>query len=170
MKKILLSRMGRRTKNLIHCARNPSRRGRPQRRPWRQGRGCHGGESPFQPERDKAQYRLPAESKRDSPGCGSCRRKSVTGSSRENPDYGVIICRCEEISKGEILDARNSPLPVCTVDGVLKKRPRPGMGRCQGGFWMPLVAQIISEHEGIPLSRAKKSGTEAVISYGPTKG
>lgn len=35
---------------------------------------------------------------------------------------------------------------------------------------MPLVAQIISEHEGIPLSRVKKSGTEAVISYGPTKG
>ena len=37
---------------------------------------------------------------------------------RENPDYGVIICRCEEISKGEILDALNSPLPVCTVDGI----------------------------------------------------
>lgn len=88
---------------------------------------------------------------------------------RENPDYGVIICRCEEISKGEILDALNSPLPVCTVDGI-KKRLRPGMGRCQGGFCMPLVAQIISEHEGIPLSRVKKSGTEAVISYGPTKG
>ena len=74
---------------------------------------------------------------------------------RENPDYGVIICRCEEISKGKILDALNSPLPVCTVDGI-KKRLLPGMGRCQGGFCMPLVAQIISEHEEIPLSRVKK--------------
>lgn len=88
---------------------------------------------------------------------------------RENPDYGVIICRCEEISKGEILDALNSPLPVCTVDGI-KKRLRPGMGRCQGGFCMPLVAQIISQHEGIPLSQVKKAGTEAIISYGPAKG
>lgn len=88
---------------------------------------------------------------------------------RENPDYGVIICRCEEISRGEILDALNSPLPVCTVDGI-KKRLRPGMGRCQGGFCMPLVAKIISEQQKIPLSQVKKAGAEAVISYGSVKG
>ena len=61
---------------------------------------------------------------------------------QKRPDYGVMICRCEEISKGEIVDALRSPLPVYTVDGV-KKRVRPGMGRCQGGFCMPLVAEII---------------------------
>lgn len=87
---------------------------------------------------------------------------------RENPDYGVMICRCEEISKGEILDALRSPIPVPTIDGV-KKRVRPGMGRCQGGFCMPLVAKIISEEMDIPLEQVKKSGEEAVILYGTEK-
>ena len=84
---------------------------------------------------------------------------------RENPDYGVIVCRCEEISKGEILDALRSPVPVLTTDGV-KKRVRPGMGRCQGGFCLPLVTQIISEYAGVPAEEVKKSGPAAVISYG----
>lgn len=87
----------------------------------------------------------------------------------ENPDYGVIICRCEEISKGEILDALNSPYCPPTVDAV-KKRVRPGMGRCQGGFCSPLVIQIIAEHEGIPLSGVRKSSAESVLLYGPSKG
>lgn len=88
---------------------------------------------------------------------------------KQNPDYGVIICRCEEISRGEILDALNSPLPVATVDGI-KKRLRPGMGRCQGGFCMPLVAAIISEHEQLPLSKVRKAGEAAFLSFGVTKG
>lgn len=87
---------------------------------------------------------------------------------RKNPDYGEIICRCEEISKGEIIDALKSPLPVATVDGI-KKRVRPGMGRCQGGFCMPLVTKIISEFTGIPLEDVRKSGEDAVISFGKTK-
>ena len=87
----------------------------------------------------------------------------------ENPDYGVIICRCEEVSKGEILDALNSPGCPPTIDAV-KKRVRPGMGRCQGGFCSPLVAQIIAEHEGIPMHEVRKSSREAVLLYGPTKG
>lgn len=88
---------------------------------------------------------------------------------QENPDYGMIVCRCEEISKGEILDALRSPVPVPTVDGI-KKRVRPGMGRCQGGFCMPLVTQIISEYMGIPVEEVRKSRAEAVITYGRTKG
>lgn len=88
---------------------------------------------------------------------------------KENPDYGVIVCRCEEISKGEIVDALNSPLPVPTVDGI-KRRLRPGMGRCQGGFCMPLVMDIIAEHEGVSLSDVRKAGSGSVISYGFTKG
>lgn len=88
---------------------------------------------------------------------------------QNNPDYGIIICRCEEISKGEIMDALNSSIPVPTVDGI-KKRIRPGMGRCQGGFCMPLVAQIISEHENISISEVKKSSAEAYITLGETKG
>lgn len=86
----------------------------------------------------------------------------------ENPDYGEIICRCEQISKGEILDALKSPICVPTVDGI-KKRIRPGMGRCQGGFCSPLVTKIIAEFLGVPLYEVKKSSAEAVITYGETK-
>lgn len=87
---------------------------------------------------------------------------------QKRPDYGVMICRCEEISKGEIVDALCSPLPVYTVDGV-KKRVRPGMGRCQGGFCMPLVAEIISEVTGQPLEKVKKSGGDSYLLFGKTK-
>lgn len=87
---------------------------------------------------------------------------------RKNPDYGVIVCRCEEVSRGEILDALRSPICVPTVDGV-KKRVRPGMGRCQGGFCSPLVAQIIAEFLNVPLDQVKKSAPEANITFGRTK-
>ncbi|HZJ78470.1 MAG TPA: FAD-dependent oxidoreductase [Clostridia bacterium] len=87
----------------------------------------------------------------------------------KNSDYGVIVCRCEEISKGEIIDALNSPICVPTVDGV-KKRVRAGMGRCQGGFCSPLVTKIISEHFDIPLSQVRKSSEGSVITFGETKG
>ncbi|MGN1194656.1 MAG: NAD(P)/FAD-dependent oxidoreductase [Acutalibacteraceae bacterium] len=87
---------------------------------------------------------------------------------KENPDYGVIICRCEEVSKGEILDALKSPICVPTVDGI-KKRVRPGMGRCQGGFCSPLVTKIIAEYLGVPISEVKKSSEDSVITFGKTK-
>lgn len=88
---------------------------------------------------------------------------------QKNPDYGVIICRCEEISKGEILDALNSPGCPQTIDAV-KKRVRPGMGRCQGGFCMPLVAGIIAEKNHIPMEDVMKSSDRSWILCGKTKG
>ncbi len=87
---------------------------------------------------------------------------------KQNPDYGVMICRCEEVSKGEILDALKSPICVPTVDGI-KKRVRPGMGRCQGGFCSPAVQQIIADFLGVPLNEVRKNSEEAVITYGATK-
>lgn len=87
---------------------------------------------------------------------------------RKNPDYGIIICRCEEVSKGEIIDAIHNPLGAVSVDSV-KKRVRPGMGRCQGGFCMPLVMQIIAEEKHIPLEEVKKSGSRSWIACGKTK-
>lgn len=68
--------------------------------------------------------------------------------------YGRIICRCENITEGEIIDAINRPVGATTVDGV-KKRCRPGMGRCQGGFCGPRVQEIIA--------REKKMGLEEVV-------
>lgn len=87
----------------------------------------------------------------------------------KNPAYGEIVCRCEEVSKGEIIDALESPLKVPTVDGI-KRRVRPGMGRCQGGFCSPLVAKIIAEHEGIEIEDVLKGDEGSVIVYGNTKG
>lgn len=86
----------------------------------------------------------------------------------KNPDYGIIICRCEEVSKGEILDALNSPYCPPTIDAI-KKRVRPGMGRCQGGFCSPLVTKIIAEHERMALSDVRKTNEQSVMLYGETK-
>ncbi len=62
---------------------------------------------------------------------------------RKNPLYGKIICRCEQISEGEIVDCIHRTCGATTVKGV-KKRVRPGMGRCQGGFCEPLVLTILA--------------------------
>lgn len=87
---------------------------------------------------------------------------------RSDPDYGRIVCRCEEVSKGEILAALDSPLPVYTVDAV-KRRCRPGMGRCQGGFCGPQVVQILAEAKGVSPEEIKKAGERSVLLLGHTK-
>lgn len=86
---------------------------------------------------------------------------------RRNPDYGIIVCRCEEVSKGEILDALRRPVPCDTLDGV-KRRVRPGMGRCQGGFCGPLTLQLIAAEKNIPLELVTKNGRGSVL-CGETK-
>ena len=87
---------------------------------------------------------------------------------KERPDYGEIVCRCEEISRGEIVDAIKSPLPVKTVDGI-KRRVRAGMGRCQGGFCMPLVMEIIKEETGQEMQAITKKGKDSNIVFDETK-
>lgn len=87
---------------------------------------------------------------------------------KKNPDYGQIVCRCEEISKGEILDALDSPLPVYTLDAV-KRRCRPGMGRCQGGFCSPQVIKILADKKGVPPEEIKKAGEKSTILMNKTK-
>lgn len=74
---------------------------------------------------------------------------------KKNPDYGKIICRCEQISLGEIKDCLNRPLKVYTVDAI-KRRCRAGMGRCQGGFCSPTIASIISKKTGKSLDNVEK--------------
>ncbi len=62
---------------------------------------------------------------------------------QKNPLYGKIICRCESISEQEIIDCIHKPVGARSVKGV-KKRVRPGMGRCQGGFCEPYVLEILA--------------------------
>ena len=87
---------------------------------------------------------------------------------RENPDYGEIICRCEQISRGEVKAALHRSIPCDTIDGV-KRRVRPGMGRCQGGFCGPLVLQIIAEETGKPLEEIEKNAPGGELLFGTIK-
>jgi glycerol-3-phosphate dehydrogenase len=82
---------------------------------------------------------------------------------RKDPSFGRIICRCESITEGEIVDAIRRG--ARTLDGI-KFRARAGAGRCQGGFCQPLIAQIISRELGIPVTEVTKAGpgSEVVIS------
>ncbi len=70
---------------------------------------------------------------------------------KDNPIYGNIICRCEEISEGEIVAALHRPFGPATLDGI-KRRVRAGMGRCQAGFCSVKVMEIISREREIPIS------------------
>ena len=65
----------------------------------------------------------------------------------ENPDYGEMICRCEKVTKAEILQAIHNPLGVDTLVGI-KYRTRSMMGRCQGGYCQMRIAQMIEEELG----------------------
>lgn len=67
---------------------------------------------------------------------------------KENPDYGRIICRCENITEADIRNSLHQTLPAKSVEGV-KRRTIAGMGRCQGGFCGPRVVEIIAEELGI---------------------
>ena len=86
----------------------------------------------------------------------------------QSPAYANMICRCEGISEGEILDAIHRPVGATTVDGV-KRRTRAGMGRCQGGFCSPKVVAILARELGVPMEEIRKSGQNAVLLYGATK-
>lgn len=87
---------------------------------------------------------------------------------RENPSYAKIICRCETVTEGEIIDAIRRPMGAKTVDGV-KRRARAGLGRCQGGFCMPRVAEILSRELGVPLTEITKDGKGSDLLVGKTK-
>ena len=83
--------------------------------------------------------------------------------------YGRIVCRCEEITEGEIVEAIHTNPGATDVDGI-KRRTRSGMGRCQGGFCSPVVVEILERELGIPLEKVTKFGKGSVINYGKTKG
>lgn len=65
-----------------------------------------------------------------------------------NPLYGRIICRCETVTEGEIVEAIHRPIVPRTIDGV-KRRCNAGMGRCQGGFCGPRVHEILARELGV---------------------
>lgn len=82
---------------------------------------------------------------------------------KEKPAYGSIVCRCEGISEGEIIDAITRPLGARSMDGI-KRRVRQGMGRCQAGFCTPRAMELLSEYAGIPMEKICKNvpGSELI--------
>jgi len=87
---------------------------------------------------------------------------------KENPAYGSIVCRCEMITEGEILDAIHRPLGATTLDGI-KRRTRAGMGRCQAGFCSPRQIEILARELGIDQREIRKSGRDSKFLVGTAK-
>ena len=87
---------------------------------------------------------------------------------KKRPEYAKIVCRCELVTEGEIIDAiRTNPRPT-TVDGV-KRRTRATMGRCQGGFCSPRIVELLSEELGVSPLEITKRGGKSYINVGVTK-
>jgi glycerol-3-phosphate dehydrogenase len=88
---------------------------------------------------------------------------------KKDPRYGRIVCRCEGITEGEIVEAILTNPGARDVDGV-KRRTRSGMGRCQGGFCSPIVVEILARELGVSIDKITKFGGDSVINYSKTKG
>ena len=86
----------------------------------------------------------------------------------KDPAYGRIICRCENVTEGEIRAEIHAPIPATTYD-ALKRRTWLGTGRCQGGFDMPRVVQILSEELGLPPEEVTKKGASSPLLFRKTK-
>lgn len=86
----------------------------------------------------------------------------------ENPLYGRVICRCEMVTEAEIVDAIRRPVGARTVDGV-KRRVRAGMGRCQGGFCLPRVVDILARELKVPYTDVLKDGRGSNLITGKLK-
>lgn len=87
---------------------------------------------------------------------------------KREPAYGNVICRCETITEGEILDAIRRPLGAKSLDGI-KRRTRAGMGRCQAGFCTPRSMEILHRELGIPMTELTKCGGSSKLLLGENK-
>ena len=87
---------------------------------------------------------------------------------KKDPSYGKIICRCETVTEGEILEAiRTNPKPT-DLDGI-KRRTRAQMGRCQGGFCMPYIIELLSKENNVSFESVTKFGKGSEINFSKTK-
>jgi glycerol-3-phosphate dehydrogenase len=87
---------------------------------------------------------------------------------RVNPLYGHIVCRCENVSEAEVVQALNGEIAARSLDGI-KRRTRAGQGRCQGGFCMPRIVEIISREMNIGKEKVIKSVGKSYILKRRTK-
>jgi glycerol-3-phosphate dehydrogenase len=85
-----------------------------------------------------------------------------------DPNHGEMICRCEKVSKKEILNAINNPLKTKTISAI-KYRTRAGMGRCHGGFCLPRLVEILKEEIGLSPQEIKQKSHNSSLFVGKTK-
>jgi glycerol-3-phosphate dehydrogenase len=83
-------------------------------------------------------------------------------------DWGEMVCRCEHVTRAEVVTALRNPFGARTLDAV-KRRTRCGMGRCQGGFCTPRLVEILQD-EGVAADRIAKRGAGSGLFYGRIKG
>ena len=84
---------------------------------------------------------------------------------KQNPDYGEVVCKCEKITKGDILSALNRPLKIRSVDGI-KRRTNAGMGVCQGGFCFTKVVKLILKSRKIRYEDVLKENRGSEVAVG----
>lgn len=87
---------------------------------------------------------------------------------KKRPEYGNVVCRCEMVTEGEIVDAINRPLGARSMDGI-KRRVRAGMGRCQAGFCTVRTMEILARELGVDVTEITKKGTGSNLLTGKLK-
>lgn len=87
---------------------------------------------------------------------------------KNNPSYAVMLCRCETVTEGDVLNAIHRPISAHTVD-MVKRRTRAGMGRCQGAYCRERVAELIARELNIDISEVKKFSSNSKLLIGKTK-
>lgn len=106
--------------------------------------------------------------RKDTPCVASATSEELSELIRMDPLYANVICRCETVTEGEILDAIRRPLGARSLDGV-KRRTRAGMGRCQSGFCSPRVMEILAHELKTDPAELTKSGGDSRLLVGTTK-
>ncbi|HJG95493.1 MAG TPA: NAD(P)/FAD-dependent oxidoreductase [Romboutsia timonensis] len=81
---------------------------------------------------------------------------------KENPSYGKMVCKCEFVTEGEIIDSIKRPLGATTLDGV-KRRTRAMMGGCQGTGCMIPISMILSKTLNIDISQVNKNSKSSTV-------
>ena len=104
------------------------------------------------PEHKKKPFRLMSDSEKEA-------------AIEQDSSYGRIVCRCEQVTEAEVVEAIRRPIGARTVDGV-KRRTRAGMGRCQAGFCLPRVMEILSREVNIPMTAVEKSNPNTELITG----
>lgn len=87
---------------------------------------------------------------------------------KKAPEYAHVVCRCETVTAGEIIEAiRTNPRPT-DIDGI-KRRTRASMGRCQGGFCTPYMAEILAREMSVDVTDITKFGGKSYLNVGKTE-